>query len=89
MQGICCCVPMSYFYSETNIERLSEEMSTALVSNNFYPISLKLHLLITALNLQSIKTLLSLKLSQYSKTVRVVARFPQVSRLLPSVTAAD
>ena len=56
------------------IERFSEAMGVALVGNNFSPILWKFHFtwkkkwLVTARNLQSIKTLLALELSQYRKS---------------------
>ena len=56
------------------IERLSEAMGAALVGNNFSPIPSKFHFtwkkkwLVAARNLQSIKTLLTLELSQYRKS---------------------
>ena len=54
--------------------RLSEAMGAALVGNNFQPIPMdipfpkKKNSVVTARYLQSIKTLLTLELSQYSKS---------------------
>ena len=59
---------------EWMIERFSEAMGAALVSNNFLQILWKFHFtwkqkrLVAARNLQSIKTLLALKVSQYRKS---------------------
>ena len=52
------------------IEGLSEAMGAALVGNNFSPIFIlkKTKWLVAAQNLQSIKTLLTLELSQYCKS---------------------
>ena len=56
------------------IERFSEAMGAALVGNNFSPILWNFHFtwkkkwLVAARNLQSIKTLLALELSQYRKS---------------------
>ena len=75
--GTCGFDPMSYFLLRDQwlIERLSEAMGAALVGNNFSPIPSKFsfHMkkkkwLVAARNLQSIKTLLTLELSQYRKS---------------------
>ena len=59
---------------ERMIERFSEAMGAALVGNNFSQILWKFHFkwkkkwLVAARNVQSIKTLLTLELSQYRKS---------------------
>ena len=59
---------------EWMIERFSEAMGEALISNNFSQILWKFHFtwkkkwLVAAQNLQSIKTLLALEVSQYRKS---------------------
>ena len=77
------------------IERLCEAMGAALVGNNFSPIPsnfsfhIKKKWLVAARNLQSIETLLTLELSQYSKSGSIIlASFLQASWPLPTETAA-
>ena len=50
------------------IARLSKVMGAALVGNNFWPIPLEFHNVVTAQYLQSIKTFLTVELSQYRKS---------------------
>ena len=98
--GTCSFVPMSYFYSETNhhrhqwlIERFCEAMGTAFVGNNFSPISSKFWFHIKkkgdSLLPEIWKALKPCWLLNWVSTARVVAWFPQASRLLPAATAAD
>ena len=64
------------------IKTLSEEMGTALVCSNFSPITvtskisfhMKKKVLVAAWNLQSINTLLTLVLSQYSKSGSIFSK---------------
>ena len=75
--GTCCFVPMSYIYSETLIETLSKSYGRCFdrhwLSNNVSPIPstfsfyMKKKGFVAARNLQSIRTLLMLEPSHYSK----------------------
>ena len=84
------------------IARLSWAMRAALVGKKFLRSSLRFSFhkkeksaarrqwLVTAQNLQSMKTFLIIELSQHSSLLaRVVVLFPPASRLLPAVTATD
>ena len=74
--GTCCFVPMSYFYSETNEwskdwVKLLARLWSATTSRRFhrkFHITYKKKWLVAALYLQSIKTFLTLELSQYLKS---------------------
>ena len=72
------------------IARLSEAMGAALVGNIFSPIPSKFsfHMtkkwLVAARYLQSIKTFLTVELSQYYGIARVAAQFPQASLSRPA-----
>ena len=76
------------------IERLSETMGTALVGNNLSPspsnflFHMKNKWLVTAQNLQSIKTLLTLEPSQYCKIGSKFSSSAAASRSRPAATAS-
>ena len=73
--GTCRFVPIPYFRDQWMIESLSQPMSAALVCNIFQPnlwnftftvSHQKITIIVTDQNLQRIKTILTLELSQYS-----------------------
>ena len=74
LEHVVCSYVIFLLRDQRMIERLSKVMGAALICNNFSPIPSKFHShkkkkwLVAAQNLQSIKTFLTLDLSQYSKS---------------------